>query len=398
MRVQPPIIHQVLVSPLIGGAGVVAIRLASAVHRCGVRSVAWVPGVGPATEALEAAGVSWRPYNLEGMRRSTFSHLRAAGRMLGGLSWRSRPIVHVHNPTVYRLLRPALLPVRARTVVHFQIEPTAEEIRWTMKVPPDCIVTCARYIAASIATELAAVQPAPRIVAVPNSIDVERFTPGNRDEARRRLGMPTPRVVLLMMANLAPHKGQQTALRALQLVTRAGIDAECWMAGEDRDPGRPHEGELRRLADALEIASRVRFLGFRADGPDLLRSADVLLLPSTHEGLPLIVLEAQAAGVPVIGSTIPGVAEVIEDGHTGCLVPAADAGGYALAIERLVRDGELMQRITAAAATQVHQHHSWQAFQRAILDIYGSLSPTAALALSTGGADPTVFASRNGAE
>lgn len=375
MTVPPPTVHQVLVSRLIGGAGVVAIRLAAAVARRQVPTVAWVPGTGPASEALDAAGTNWRTYDLEQMRGGAVPQLWAALRMAGGLGAVSRPIVHVHNPTVYRLLRPALMAVRARTVVHFQIEPSKEEIRWSMRYPPDCIVACARYIAATIATELEGIRPAPRIVAAPNSIDIERFAPSSRDAARQRVGIPTTRVVLLMMANLSPHKGQETALKALRLLTTRGIDAECWLAGEDRTPGQPYEAELRRQAEDTGIAERVRFLGFRSDGPDLLRSSDVLLLPSTHEGLPLILLEAQAAEVPVVGSTIPGIAEVIEEGRTGCLVPAHDAVGYADAIQHLTSDHELRDRLTSAAAHQVRRNNTWTQFERTMFEIYGSLSP-----------------------
>ena len=128
--------------------------------------------------------------------------------------------------------------------------------------------------------------------------------------------------MVLMLANLAPHKGQATAIRAVQILKRRGIPVDCWLVGERRTDVGSYEAELRQLCSALGVQDIVQFLGFRRDGPDLLRAADVFLLPSTHEGLPLSVLEAQAAHVPVIGAPIPGILEVVEDGMTGFVVPA----------------------------------------------------------------------------
>jgi glycosyltransferase involved in cell wall biosynthesis len=368
-------LHQVLVSPLVGGAGIVAIRLAAVAAVRQVPSLAWVPGPGPASQLLEREHAMWRAYDLEAMRKSSPAHLFACARMLPGLVGAARPVVHVHNPTVYRMLRPALAAARARTVVHFQIEPTAEEIRWSMRRPPDRIVTCARYIATTIASELRNVIHPDAIIAVPNSIDVERFSSGSRADARQRCGLQTERSAMLMMANLAPHKGQETAVRALQLLLSRGLPVECWLAGEDRSADAAYERRLRELVRSLGIEEHVRFLGFRPDGPDLLRAADVLLLPSTHEGLPLTILEAQAVGTPVVASTIPGVLEVVEHGRTGFAIAADDFGAYADAVAALCSDAVLRARVSAAAMEQVRREYSWATFEQRMFDIYGSLSP-----------------------
>ena len=373
-----PHLHQILVSHLIGGAGIVAIRLAGAAVRRNIPSTAWVPGVGPAYSALEDEHASIRLYDLGAMRGGAPRHLWACARMFPGMAAASRPLVHVHNPTVYRLLRPALAAARARTVVHFQIEPSGDEIRWALHHPPDRVVTCARYIAQKIVRETGQLADG-AVVSVPNSIDVTRFAPGSRPEARARAGLPTDRFVALMMANLAPHKGQATAIRAVGLLVKdRTLPVELWLAGEDRAASGEYERELRRLVQELGLADRVRLLGFRPDGPDLLRAADVLLLPSTHEGLPLTILEAQAAGIPVVASTIPGVMEVVEDGKTGFTVHADDSAGYARAIAALYESPSLRVELTAAACDQVNREYSWTSFETRMFEIYRSLSPAIA--------------------
>ena len=367
-------IQQVLVSPLVGGATVVAIRLAASAQRLGIGTLAWVPGSGPATEALDREEVTWRTYALDAMRRGTARHLLACTRMLPGLVRTQRPVVHVHNPVVYRFIRPALVAARARTVVHFQIEPSAEEIEWTLRFPPDHVVACARYIAAKIIQVLGPKRRGLPVSAVPNAVDIDRFMPGSATTARDRVGLPTDRFVALMIANLAPHKGHATAVRAVQLLKVRGIPIECWLVGEDRSEGRDYERELRSLCSQLDVEERVRFLGFRSDAPELLRAADVFLLPSTHEGLPLSLLEAQASRVPVIGSPIPGILEVVEDGKTGFIIPADDHVGYADRIQMLYDRRELRRQVADAAAAQVVRDYGWSTLEERMFKIYGSLT------------------------
>jgi glycosyltransferase involved in cell wall biosynthesis len=308
------------------------------------------------------------------MSQGSAAHLLACASMVPTLFSLERSVVHVHNPVVYRYLRPSLIAARARVVVHFHIEPGREDIWYSLKDPPHHVVACARYIAKKIEDVLRERGSAVPVSAVPNSIDLARFTPGSASEARERIGLTTARFVILMMANLAAHKGQVTALRALSRLKSRELPVECWLVGEDRSAGREYEQELRTLCSHLGLDDCVRFLGFRSDAPELLRAADVFLLPSTHEGLPLSVLEAQAAGIPVVGSTIPGITEVVDDGRTGFIVPADDDAGYAARIQTLLEQPELRRNITTAAAETVAREHSWPMLEDRMFEIYRSLA------------------------
>jgi len=95
----------------------------------------------------------------------------------------------------------------------------------------------------------------------------------------------------------------------------------------------------------MNLRSVVTFTGMRNDVPGLIAQADVLALPSLQEGLPQVVLEAMAAGKPVVSSCLPGIDELIQDGQTGILVPPADSGALAHAIETLATDRELASRM-----------------------------------------------------
>jgi glycosyltransferase involved in cell wall biosynthesis len=357
---------------MLGGAGAVGVRLAAALPRRGFDCVAWVPGPGPASAALENERIPVQFYDLAATRRGALPHTGVVARMALGLARMRRPIVHVHNPTVFRLLWPGLAASRARTVVHFHIEPTRDEIDYALRFTPDRVVACAGYIAAIIRKECHSPLMHP-VETVPNAVDIETYHPPVDDGARRRVGLETNRFVLLTMANLAPHKGQATVMRAVQLLRARGVPVEYWLAGEDRSLDGIHERELRALGRELQITDYVRFLGMRTDGPELLRAADAFVLPSSHEGLPLSVLEAQASGVPVVGSSIPGIRELVVDGETGLLIEATDFTGCADTVQMLYRHPERRRQIAVAAARIVKQKHAWAVFENRMVQIYQSL-------------------------
>jgi glycosyltransferase involved in cell wall biosynthesis len=139
---------------------------------------------------------------------------------------------------------------------------------------------------------------------------------------------------------------------------------------------------LRSLIEELTVTDRVRLLGQRSDAPELLRAADYFLLPSTHEGLPLSVLEAQASKVPVLAAPTAGIPEVVRDGETGFLIAADDAVGYADRLQTLLACPELSLRVAEAAHAQIVAEHNWPAYCRRIQELYQEI-------LNSDGASPS---------
>jgi len=176
-----------------------------------------------------------------------------------------------------------------------------------------------------------------------------------------------------MVANLAPHKGQETAIRATAILKKAGVDITCWLAGAERESGGSYTTRLQALCNELGVGDRVHFLGQREDIPDVLRAADIFLLPSTNEGLPLAVLEAQATKVPVLAAPTAGIPEVIADRETGFLIPADDAVGYAHRIESLLHQPEIFYRVREQAYTKSTKEYNWHAYCEAVWMLYQSL-------------------------
>jgi glycosyltransferase involved in cell wall biosynthesis len=288
---------------------------------------------------------------------------------------RRRPgLVHLHSPVQYGAIRHGLRFAGLKRIVHVHLEEDVAGLRWAFRSPPELIVTCARFLVQHVRMTLPdRLRDRQRIVAVPNTVDTEKYCPGDRLAAKASVGAPLDRPLLLMLANLAPHKGQETAIRAVAELKARGQPADCWLAGVERDGSRSFTTKLQSLIAELGVTDRVRLLGHRSDSAELLRAADVFLLPSTREGLPLSVLEAQATKLPVVAAATAGVPEVVCDGETGFLVPAHDHAGYAARVRELLLNPALVRRITDRAYDQVQRDHKWQSYRERIWELYVGL-------------------------
>jgi glycosyltransferase involved in cell wall biosynthesis len=283
-------------------------------------------------------------------------------------------IAHVHSPHLYGMLWWGLRRSGLKRVVHVQLEEEPTGLSWAFKHPPEVIVTCAAFLADQVRSALPRRhQETQHILAVPNAVDLERFHPGYKQAAKQKVGAPLHRPLVLMLANLAPHKGQETAARAVALLKKQGVDVLCWLAGNERGGTDTFTRRLESLIRELQVEDRVRLLGPRSDAPDLLRAADFFLLPSTNEGLPLSVLEAQASKVPVLAAPTAGIPEAVQDGITGLLIPADDAPAYAGQLAMLLGNPGLSNALAERAYARTTREYNWQAYCQRIWALYQEL-------------------------
>jgi len=139
------------------------------------------------------------------------------------------------------------------------------------------------------------------------------------------------RVLVCGLLNVA--KGQDLAISSL---THPGCEeVELWIAGDGEE-----RGALERLASSLGVAARVKFLGHRTDVPNLMKGADLLLLPSRWEGMPYVVLEAASARLPVVGTPVDGAREFLGDGQRGWVATAAGEEEIGVALSAAIQAGE----------------------------------------------------------
>jgi L-malate glycosyltransferase len=187
-----------------------------------------------------------------------------------------------------------------------------------------------------------------------NPVDVARFDPRSVDqgEARRELQLDDSAVVLAVVAQLTPWKGQDDAIRVLARLAATGRDVVLLLAGSAKftTPGTRFDNlayarDLHTLVSELGVNERVRFLGERPDVPRLLAAADLLLVPSWREAFGRIAIEAMAMGLPVAATEVGGPSEIVRAGVDGLLLPPREPELWARELEPLVDDAGRRQQM-----------------------------------------------------
>jgi glycosyltransferase involved in cell wall biosynthesis len=256
--------------------------------------------------------------------------------------------------------RPAVvIGIRSR---HFsQGDPGELRTRAIMTVERILVSTVAAYDANSHGARDFLVDagfPSARFTVIPNGMEL----PSVRASPTR-----TTRPTIVCVARLVPLKRHDVLLQGLAGLTREGLDLRCEIIGYG-----PEEERLRHQASDLGLRDRVAFLGRlgQAEILDHLAAADLFVLTSSYEGMPGSVLEAMACGLPVVATDVDGTREVVEDGVTGALIPAADIDALIHALWRLLADPALRSSMGTAGRERVADRFSFERVITAKLRLY----------------------------
>jgi len=320
-------------------------------------------GPGPLQFAAEEAGARFIP--LEHVRRPINPWRDLVGFVeLVRLLRRERPdIVHASSSKAGILGRLAAhaagVPIRIFTVHGWAFAAYSGLVsrlyRWADRLvrPLTTVTVCVADHERAVGIR-ARTCTAERTVVIHNAVALE-------DAPRARHENDPP--VLVSVGRLQAPKDFITLTRALVLLPAGSFEAV--IVGDGRD--RPAvEAELQRLG----LRDRVRLAGERYDVPELLAQSDVFVLSSLSEGLPVSVLEAMAAELPVVASRVGGVPELVVEGRTGFLVAPENPAALAGALQPLVEDAELRRRLGAAGRVRVETQFNVNVFRRAHLDLY----------------------------
>lgn len=208
---------------------------------------------------------------------------------------------------------------------------------------------------------------ADRVPVIPNGIPLEQvpLPAAKRKALRAELGAADGDFLVLSAGRLSAQKDQATLLRAIGRLEPSGRPVRCVVAGD---------GELHAPLEALIAENRwqakIRLLGFRDDIPALLQAADVFVLSSIDEGMPMILLETAAAGTPIVATPVGDVPKLLRDGETGLVVPKGDDGALAGALRRLRDDPALAAALGQAAREQVSREFSSAAMYDHYCEVY----------------------------
>ena len=285
----------------------------------------------------------------EGCRLEAVS-VPTAGQMdLGAaarLAWqvrRWRPdVLHLHTPKDYLIgtLAGRLSDTTATVITRHLLLPVSPHMRRVYR-RADAVICPCRALRDQLAADGV---PGDKLALVYGAINAGPF----RQAPSRRAGTAP---IVGTVGRLVPGKGHAVLLDAFARLGTLPSPSALHIVGDGSE-----QAALRVQAERLGLSGRVRFLGFQTDVPAVMAALDVFVLASTHtEVLPLVVLEAMAAGCAVVATSVGGVPEIVEDGQSGLLVPPGDADALASALSRFVTDPSLRAALGRAAAYRVEQ-------------------------------------------
>jgi glycosyltransferase involved in cell wall biosynthesis len=192
---------------------------------------------------------------------------------------------------------------------------------------------------------------------------------------------PGSAAVLGLVGRITPGKGHHVLLEAVARLVGRGRDVHVVIVGAP-DPSCAEDeaylARLKTLASELGLESRIRWTGYQADPDPYYRAFDVLVMPSTvREGLGLVALEAMLWGVPVVGSRLGGILEIVKEGVNGLLFPEGDSIALAETLERLLADPDLRARLQVGARVSVDERFAVETFRASIREVLFELCPSA---------------------
>jgi glycosyltransferase involved in cell wall biosynthesis len=308
------------------------------------------------TQAIRDLGVSVRPLGM-GRRPNPLRALAWGARFFRLLRRERFDIVHTHNAFHGLVGRPVARLARTPVVTQTTHNWWYLEPRGSLRARAFAMLeTIAAHFSDAVFFQNASdyrraidehIVPEAKCHLIGNGIDTARFSAlvsgASRAHQRVAHGLGEREIAIAMVARLEWPKDHDTLLRAFARLCDEREDVTLILTGQGLE-----EARVRGLARTIGLGAKVRFTGHVSNVAGLLSASDILVLSSGHEGFSRCLVEGMVAGLPVVGSDVPGIRDVIDDGRTGLLVPAADVDALYAALSRLAGDPELRATLGAA--------------------------------------------------
>jgi glycosyltransferase involved in cell wall biosynthesis len=360
-------------APFVGGAEVAAERLALGLQESGHDVFLLLGQRGAVLERSERAGlrsIVVPMHFTDKLRwwRHTMSH-----RQIRAVLKRERPnVVHSNDLPTHQAVSAAARGLGIPRICHHRFPFGGQAIDWFNKYGAEQHVFVSQALMDEMGAESPRLTAAPRRVLYDGLPMPEMPTLADRQRARLRLGLPLEKTVVIFAGQIIERKGVADLLRAWKRLSPVCHDgAELLIIGDDLQGQGAYRREMEALGQSLK--SPARFLGFQRNVVDWLMASDIAVVPSHVEPLGNATLEAMSFGLPVIGSRVGGIPEMVVDGETGLLVPAPDPAALAGAIERLLADVQLRGRLGHSARRRCEEKFSLSAHAEAALKVYRSV-------------------------
>ncbi|MGV3534030.1 MAG: glycosyltransferase [Chthoniobacteraceae bacterium] len=331
----------------------------------------------PEAVTLHSHGVFWEKLRATGLPVRSLSPHHYFPSYVPGLAAlmlaKRYDVVHCHLLVSNVLAKPIAAACRVPVVINHDHcnDKLTDPRKWALPADTWTNRFSTHVIAVSETTRSFVVEhegvPPDRATTIHNGIDCDTFQPRpeNRAAARAQFGLPADAWIVGGIGRLTHQKNFELFLDAAADVLKQHPTAYFVIAGTGED-----EAALRGQAERLGIAPHVKFLGFVRDMAALYPALDTLLLTSRYEGHPITILEAMAAGVPIVASRLDGIAEMLADGIDAALVPPGDQPGFVAAISRYIESPASASACADAAVAKVRAQFSAQRMARDCEAIY----------------------------
>jgi len=358
----------------LGGAEEYTLSLLAAMPEHG-----FVPYLAAPIRLLEAVEHRLSALNLRHIVIEQTSPLdwRPAKRFFNFLSTEQIDLVHSHLFVASLFASPLAQLAGASTVETFHLREVWRKGKWlkgSFWLDRQVGRFVDRYIAVSNATERHLLEgkriTKSKVITIYNGRDLTRFhpsTPAETMRARAELGLSDKQVVIVL-GRLEPQKGHVFFIEAFRKLAPRWPKLIALFAGSGA-----LESELKACCEAAHLTDRITFLGHRNDTERLLAAADLVVLPSLFEGLPLVAIETLAMARPIVATDVEGTREIVADGDTGLLVKASDSAALADGIERILSYPTLGAHLGQRGRASVEQNFDIRQQIARTVDVYREL-------------------------
>ncbi len=233
--------------------------------------------------------------------------------------------------------------------------------------PLTCVIAISRFVKEQL---VKGGLPEDKVIVRYLGVDIERFVPDPAARSRwaSKFSIQPNELIMSTVSYLRPFKNPHVLVETCSLLKKRSIPARLFVAGDGE-----MLPELKELSSQLGVSDRIHWLGNVSDPKSLLQASDVFLLASVGEAFGLVLAEAMACGVSVVGSRSGSLPEVVDDGRTGLLATPLDAKSFADSIERLAKDDQLRKDMGAQALKRVHENFGIERAVEETIRIYESL-------------------------
>jgi len=318
----------------LGGAERALLRLADAIRQTGVEPLVLWPKSDRGFPWLRSRGIRVAgikvPVGTHRLSLLVFPLMLA--RVLRFVAPAKIDLVHVNNYRSVHFGRMVSRWTKVPLVCHVRELITPKKMRQYRLRASDALIAVSGAVAHAL---IGGGMPADRVTTIRSGIPlIGTLREGEGQAVRDGLGILQDDPVVGIVAHVLPHKGFDDLVRALALIQKKHPRVRCLVVGEA--PRKRYLRELLDLAERLSVRDRLVLVGFQDEVAPLLNAMDLFILPSHTEGLPITILEAMAAGRPVVATSVGGIPEVVRDGETGILIHSRDPEGLAEAVIRLL--------------------------------------------------------------